>query len=195
MQVIRRAPQGEDWSWCQCIKHRHLQERVYICCIHNINILLNYRQHQKCFTWVKEKINWTIVQGPKVLFLGESEFCISFGNQGPRVWRKSREAQNKVLVVQCEVSTVCDDLGWHVICWCWSTMFHHHQSQHRLPRDIRALHAFICWQGLWRCRVPFRAGLSTCPQYLNYYQIFADHIITVLDWPDNSHDLNPIENL
>ncbi len=24
----------------------------------------------------------------------ESQFCISFGNQGPRVWRKSGEAQN-----------------------------------------------------------------------------------------------------
>ncbi len=30
----------------------------------------------------------------KVLFSDESKFCISFGNQGPRVWRKSGEAQN-----------------------------------------------------------------------------------------------------
>ncbi len=26
-----------------------------------------------------------------------------------------------LLEVQCEVSTVSDDLGCHVICWCWST--------------------------------------------------------------------------
>ncbi len=29
-----------------------------------------------------------------VLFSDESKFCISFGNQGPRVWRKSGEAHN-----------------------------------------------------------------------------------------------------
>ena len=28
----------------------------------------------------------------------------------------------KMLEVQCEVSTVCVDLGSHVICWCWSTV-------------------------------------------------------------------------
>ncbi len=35
-----------------------------------------------------------ITQWSKVLFSDESKFCISFGNQGPRVWRKSGEAQN-----------------------------------------------------------------------------------------------------
>ncbi len=41
-----------------------------------------------------EKTNWTVAQWSKVLFSDESKFCISFGNQGPRVWRKSGEAQN-----------------------------------------------------------------------------------------------------
>ncbi|XDV36231.1 hypothetical protein PO909_006053 [Leuciscus waleckii] len=35
------------------------------------------------------KAQWT-----KVLFSDESKFCISFGNQGPRVWRKNGEAHN-----------------------------------------------------------------------------------------------------
>ncbi len=26
-----------------------------------------------------------------------------------------------LLEVQCEVSAVSDDLGCHIICWCWST--------------------------------------------------------------------------
>ncbi len=33
----------------------------------------------------------SVVQSP---LSDESKFCISFGNQGPRVWRKSGEAQN-----------------------------------------------------------------------------------------------------
>ncbi len=56
--------------------------------------LLNQRQRQKRLTWAVEKNNWTVAQWSKVLFSDESQFCISFGNQGPRVWRKSGEEQN-----------------------------------------------------------------------------------------------------
>ncbi len=42
----------------------------------------------------KEKKNWTVVQWSKVLFSDESKFCISFGNQGNRVWRKGGEAHS-----------------------------------------------------------------------------------------------------
>ncbi len=43
---------------------------------------------------LRRKRNWTVDQWSKVLFSDKSKFCISFGNQGPRVWRKSGEAQN-----------------------------------------------------------------------------------------------------
>ncbi len=54
--------------------------------------LLKHRQ--KHLTWAKEIKNWTVSQWSKVHFSDESQFCISFRNQGPRVWRKSGEAQN-----------------------------------------------------------------------------------------------------
>ncbi len=56
--------------------------------------LLKHKHRQKHLTWAKEKKNWTVAQWSKVLFSAESKFCISFGNQGPRVWRKSGEAHN-----------------------------------------------------------------------------------------------------
>ncbi len=55
--------------------HRRVNEFAYSCC-------------QRHLTWAKEKKNW------KVLFSDESKFCISFGNQGPRVWRKGGEAHS-----------------------------------------------------------------------------------------------------
>ncbi len=115
--------------------------------------LLNQRQRQKRLTWAVEKKNWTVAQWSKVLFSDENKFCISFGNQGPRVWRKSGEATESMLLeVQCEVSTVSDDLGCHVICWCWSTVFSEvHSQRSHLPGNFRALHASFCWQALWRC--------------------------------------------
>ncbi len=49
---------------------------------------------QRRLTSAKEKKNWTVAQRSKLLFSDESKFCISFGNQGPRVWRKGGEAHS-----------------------------------------------------------------------------------------------------
>ncbi len=59
--------------------HRRVKEFGYSC-------------HQRRLTWAKEKKNWTVAQWSKVLFSDESKFCISFGNQCARVWRKGGEA-------------------------------------------------------------------------------------------------------
>ncbi len=56
--------------------------------------LLKQRQHQKHLTWAVEKKTWSVAQWSKVLFSDESKYSISFGNQGPRIWRKSGYAQN-----------------------------------------------------------------------------------------------------
>ncbi len=62
--------------------HRRVKEFGYSC-------------HQRHLTWAKEKKNLTVAQWSKVLFSDESKFCISFGNQGPRVWRKGGEAHSQ----------------------------------------------------------------------------------------------------
>ncbi len=51
-----------------------------------------YSCHRRRLTWAKEKKNWTVAQWSEVS--DESNFCISFGNQGPRVWRKCGEAHS-----------------------------------------------------------------------------------------------------
>ncbi len=61
--------------------HRRVKEFGYSCC-------------QRRLTRAKERKNWTVAQWSKVLFLDESKFCISLGNQGPRVWRKDGEAHS-----------------------------------------------------------------------------------------------------
>ncbi len=66
---------------------RHLQEKSY-------QTLLKQKHRQKHLTWATEKKNWTVAQWSKVIFSDESKCCISFVNQGPRVWRKRGETQN-----------------------------------------------------------------------------------------------------
>ncbi len=67
--------------------HRRMQDMGFSCRIPCVKPLLNNRQHQK-------RLDWTAAEWSKVMFSDESKFCISFGNQGPRVWRKRGEAQN-----------------------------------------------------------------------------------------------------
>ncbi len=74
--------------------HRRVREFGYSCRIPLVKPLLNHRQRQRRLTWAKEKKNWIVAQWSKVLFSDESKFCISFGNQGPRVWRKGGEAHS-----------------------------------------------------------------------------------------------------
>ncbi len=108
IQEFGWSSQRMDWGWGQGIKsntHRRVEEFGYSC-------------HQRLLTWAKEK-NWTVAQWSKVLFSDESKFCISFGNQGPKVWRKGGEAHSPSCL-KSSVFTVCDDLGCNVICWCWS---------------------------------------------------------------------------
>ncbi len=80
IQEFGWTSQGMDLGWVQGIK-RHRKE-------------FGYSYRQRCLTWAKEKKNWTVTQWSKVLFSDECKGCISFGNQGPRVWRKGGEAHS-----------------------------------------------------------------------------------------------------
>ncbi len=155
--------------------------------------LLKQKHRQKHLTWTKEKKNWTVAQWSKVLFSDESTFCISFVNQGPRVWRKRGDTESMLLEVQREVCTVSDDLGCHVICWCWSTVFSEvHSQRSHLPGHFRALHASFCWQALWRCWFHFPAGLGTCPQCQRYQKqwswCYCAWLASKLAWPETHRE-------
>ncbi|KAJ7341626.1 hypothetical protein JRQ81_005953, partial [Phrynocephalus forsythii] len=48
----------------------------------------------KCRIPLVKPLQKNVAQWSKVHFSDESNFCISLGNQGPRVWRKNGEAHN-----------------------------------------------------------------------------------------------------
>ncbi len=159
--------------------------------------LLNQRQHQKRLTWAVEKKNWTVAQWSKVLFSDESKFCISFGNQGPRVWRKSGEAQNPCCLKSSVkfpqsvmIWAVMSSAGVGPLCFLKSTVkaaIYQEILEHFMLPSADKLYGdaeFIFQQDL----APAHTAKGT-------KSWFNDHGVTVLDWPANSADLNPIENL
>ncbi len=125
--------QGMNSGWGQGIEsttHRRVKEFGYSC-------------HQRCLTWAKVKKNWIVAQWSKVLFSDESKFCISFGNQGPRVWRKVKK-----LIAQVTWSPV---LSFHSLWWfgvqCHLLVLVFESQRHctHLPIHFGALHASFCW--------------------------------------------------
>ncbi len=187
IQEFGWTSQGMDWGWGQGIKsttHRRVKEFGYSC-------------HQRRLTWAKEKKNWTVAQWSKVLFSDESKFCISFGNQGPRVWRKGGEAHSP----SCLKSSVkfpqsvmiwgaMSSAGVGPLCFLktnvtapvYQEMLEHFllPSADQLFKDAD----FIFQQDL----APAHTAKST-KSWLN------EHGVGVLDWPANSTDLNPRESM
>ncbi len=113
--------------------HRRVEEFGYSC-------------HQRRLTWAKEKKNWTVAQWSKVLFSDESKFCISFGNQGPRVWRKGGEAHSPSflkLSVKFPQSVMTwgamSSAGVGPLCF-----FENQRQCTRIPINSKALHASFC---------------------------------------------------
>ncbi len=112
--------------------HRRMQDMGFSCRIPCVKPLLNNK-------------DWTAAEWSKVMFSDESKFCISFGNQGPRVWRKRGEAQNP----RCLRSSV--KFPQSVMVWGAMSsagvgpLFSEVQGQHsRIPGSFRALHASCC---------------------------------------------------
>ncbi len=171
--------------------HRCIKEFGYSCRIPLVKPLLNHRQRQRRLTWAKEKKNWTVAQWSKVLFSDESKFCISFGNQGPRVWRKGGEAHSPSCM-KSSVSTVCDDLGCNVICWCWSIVFFENQRHcTRLPRNFEHFMLPSADKLFKDADFIFQQDLAPAHTAKCTKSWLNDHGVGVLDWPANSPDTNP----
>ncbi len=140
--------------------------------------------------------NSTITQWSKVLFSDESKFCISFGNQSPRVWRKGGEAHSPSFLkssVKFPQSVMIWDAmssaGVGPLCFLKTNVtapiyqeiveYFMLPSADQLFKDAD----FIFQQNL----APAHSAKSTKSWLI-------DHGVCVLDCTANSPDLNPIEN-
>ncbi len=163
--------------------HRRVKEFDYSC-------------RQRHLTWAKEK-NWTVAQWSKVLFSDESKFCISFGNQGPRVWRKGGEAH----CPSCLKSSV--KFSQSVMIWgamssagVGPLCFLKTNATAPIYQELLEHFMLPSADQLFKdADLIFQQDLAPAYTAKSTKSWFNDHGVGVLDWPANSPDLNPIDNL
>ncbi len=169
IQTLGRASQGVNWSWSQCIKSHHAQMSSgkglpsHFWTRDNVR-----RSYLGCGE--KELDCCSVVQSP--LFRWKYILHFIWKSRSQSLEEEWRGTESMLLEVQCEVSTVSDDLGCHVICCCWSTVFSEvHSQRSHLPGN-------------------FRAGLGTCPHCQRYQKLvqwpwcYCAWLASKLAWPE-----------
>ncbi len=192
IQTLGRASQGVNWIWSQCIKSHHAQTssgKELPKHFWNRNIA------RSILPGLKRTRTGLLFSGPKSSFQMKVHFAFHLEIKVPESGGREERHRIHVLEVQCEVSTVSDDLGCHVICWCWSTVFSEVHSQRSIYQEILEHFMLPSADKLYGdADFIFQQDLAPAHTAKGTKSWFNDHSVTVLDWPANSSDLNP-ENL
>ncbi len=102
-----------SWSWSQCIKSHHAQTSSgkglpsHFWTRDNVRSIL---------PGLWRKITGLLFSGPKSSFQTKVNFAFHLETRSQSLEEEWRGTESMLLEVQCEVSTVSDDLGYHVIC-------------------------------------------------------------------------------
>ena len=143
----------------------------------------------------KEHLTWSQAQWAKVFFSDESKFNL-FGSDGKAfVWRKAGER----LSAQCTKKSVKFGGGSVMV---WGIMSAsgvgpmiriHGTVNSEVYKRILSLHATPCLQTV--SSAIFMQDNAPCHKSKRVMDFLRQKDITVMEWPAQSPDLNPIENL
>lgn len=159
--------------------------------------MLTLRQKKKRLQWCRERMSWTQRQWNSIIFSDESKFDVSVGDARRRVIRNKTEAYHK----DCLKRTVkfpASIMVWGCISAKGVGQLHFIDGMVNAEKYINILEESL---------LPSIPKLADCGEYTFQQDGASSHTakrtkswlqckeIGVLDWPSNSPDLSPIENI
>ncbi len=192
IQTLVRASQGVDWSWSQCIKSHHAQTSSgkglpsHFWTRDNVRSIL---------PGLWRKRTGLLLSGPKSSFQMKVNFAFHLKIKVPE--SGGRVERHRIHVAWSPVWSFHSQwwfgLPCHLLvlvhCVFWS-------PQSTQPyRNFRALMLPSADKLYGDADFIFQQDLAPAHTAKGTKSWFNDHGVTVLDWPANSPDLNPIENL
>ncbi len=193
IQTLGRASQGVNWSWSQCIKSHHAQTssgKELPSHVWNRNIV------RSILPGLRRKRTGLLFSGPKSSFQMKVHFVFHLEIKVPE--SGGRLERHRIHVAWSPVWSFWSQ-WWFGLPWCLLVLVHCvFSSPKSIQLSTRRFWSTLCLHLLTsfmemliifssRTSAPAHTAKSTS-------RWFADHDITVLDWPDNMPDLNPIWN-
>ncbi len=131
------------------------------------------------------------LSGPKSSFQMKVNLAFHLETRSQSLEEEWRSTESMLLEVQCEVSTVSDDLGSMSSAGVGPLCFLKCTVNAAIYQEIlEHFHASFCWQALWRCWFHFPAGLGTCPHCQRYQKLvqwpwcYCAWLASKLAWPE-----------
>ncbi len=196
IQTLVRASQGVDWSWSQCIKSHHAQTSSGKGLPSHF---WNRNNVRSVLPGLWRKRTGLLLSGPKSSFQIKVNFAF---NLEIKVWSLEEEwrgTESKLLEVQTPVWSFRSQ-WWFGVPWRLLVLVHCVLSSPKsMQPSTRRFWSTLCFHLLtsfMEMLISFSSRtLAPAHSDKTTSKWFADHDITVLDWPANMPDLNPIWNL
>ena len=147
--------------------------------------------------WAQEHLNWSLNEWRKVLWSDESPFVLRFNSKKKRVWRVHNERYNP----ECTVGTVKHDKKinvWGAFNASGVGMLHRIEGTLVKEGYLNILeNVMLPSADMTLMRENWYFQQDNDPKHTAHVvrDWMHDNNIPLLDWPSQSPDLNPIENL